>query len=114
MVGLFALLLSLAACHKPRSVDLDVLAIHEDLKRNLPIGSTRQQVEAYLDQKKVSHSYSGQDYPTPEYKNAEVAWFLIPDQDHNIVQTEVQAIFHFDPTGTRMIGFGLKAMYKGP
>ncbi len=95
-------------------MDRDILAIHDDIKKNLPIGSTRQEVEAYLDQKRISHSYHGQNETNPEYKNAEVALFLIPNQEHNIVQEDAQAIFHFDATGTKMIGFGVKGVFKGP
>jgi len=86
----------------------DVAAIYRDIKNNLPVGLTREQVKAFLDERKIPHSAIGEMPASPELKNTEVASIRAKEG------SDIQIVFHFDHSGTKLSGIMLKALYARP
>jgi hypothetical protein len=52
----------------------DVAAVKRDIQEHLPVGSSRGAVEAYLDQRKIPHSYFGEIKDLPNTSTVIARW----------------------------------------
>jgi hypothetical protein len=103
-----------------REVKVTVPQVDHDIRDHLPIGSSRAEVETYLNDKKIWHVYVNE--PTHgvhnnceddgERNNCEVA--TIYDAAHGgLVRTDIQIFFNFDKK-LKLISCSLKESYTGP
>ncbi len=98
---------------KNRWTRVTVAQVEADTRRHLPIGSPRQQVAAYLDARKIVHSFLGGDLyqNTPDY-NCEVA--LIPQTaSSGLITTDIQIISKFD-NAMKLVSYTVREINKGP
>ena len=97
---------------KPRT---DVASTERDIKEHLPIGSPRAQVTAYLDERKLQHSYTStlKELPDYRYKHTEMA--IIRDvSKQSLFRTDIQIEFRFDDSDQRLLGYSVKEIVTGP
>ena len=114
-VGVLALLAVIAFRGRHAKTKLDVTAIERDIHEHLPIGRSRAEVAAYLDERKIQHSYTGElkDVPGYRYNHSEVA--IIHDiSQSGILKSDVQIIFKFDEADAKMISYSVKEIVTGP
>jgi hypothetical protein len=90
-----------------------VAQVKADLDQQLPLGSPREDVAAYLDARKIVHEYYGADiYKNTKYYNCEVA--LLPNTASSwLVTTDIQIVFRFD-SASRLLSYELQEVFKGP
>ena len=87
--------------------------VDADIKEYVPIGSSREQVAAYLDAQKIVHSFLGGDlYQNTADYNCEVA--LVPHAaSSGLVTTDIQIVFRFDQA-MKLESYNLREIHKGP
>jgi hypothetical protein len=92
---------------------ITVEQVKTDLDQQVPVGSPRKEVAAYLDARKIAHEYYGADiYKNTKYYNCEVA--LLPNTASSwLVTTDIQIVFRFD-SASRVLSYGVQEVYKGP
>jgi hypothetical protein len=98
---------------KNRWTRVTVAQVEADIKQHVPIGSPREQVTAYLDAQKISHSFLGGDLyqNTPDY-NCEVA--LIPHTaSSGLITTDIQITFEFD-NAMKLVSYNVREINRGP
>jgi hypothetical protein len=90
-----------------------VAQVESEIGHNISVGSSRTQVDSYLDQKKIPHSFYGDaNYKGTEYYNSEVA--LVPKTaSSEFVTTDIQIIFRFDPN-MKLVSHEVHEVYTGP
>ncbi|SRR5260370_37557949 len=108
-----ACLLVSGACRE-QSVqsNVDVTAVDKDIREHLPIGSSRADVAAYLDQRKITHSYVRDLKESPENSHTEMA--MIRGNANQIVRQDIQILFKFDNTDTKLVNYSVRPIFTGP
>jgi hypothetical protein len=90
----------------PVKPDQYVADTEKDLREHLPVGSSRSDVAAYLDQRGIEHSHIGSN-------QIEVA--MIRDiAKGGLVRTDIQIVFKFDGTDTRLVSYSVHEVLTGP
>jgi hypothetical protein len=94
-----------------RRVRVTVTQVEEDIRNHLPVGSTRENVAAFLDRRKLPHSYKGEDAYDPD-RNCEVA--LVPNTATRWpFRTDIQIHFYFDKQ-MKLASYSVKEFQTGP
>jgi hypothetical protein len=76
-----------------------------ELRHDLPVGTTREQIDLYLTQRKIGHSYSASD---------NTIYGLIPDVKKGPLSSQsIQVIISLDAQ-QRLKGLEVKSIYTGP
>ena len=89
-----------------------VAQVDSDIRDHLPIGCSRQEVVAYLDQKKIGHSYVDELKESPEYNHTEMA--LIRGASRTwLIRGDIQILFRFDEGG-KLASYSVKEIFTGP
>jgi hypothetical protein len=116
VIGLIILVLAsvlvFLKTHKRSYVRTTLHEVDADIRSHLLIGSPRDAVVAYLDQKGIGHTYVGESKESPEYNRTEIA--LIRDASYTWpVRTDIQIIFVFDGQD-RLSQFSAGEIFTGP
>jgi hypothetical protein len=91
---------------------ITVQQVQDQIRQNLVIGSTRNQVEAYLEAQRIPHSYVNQSPAGPEYSRIESA--LIADSSSTrLVRGDIQIVFRFDDHD-KLTQYTVKEIFTGP
>jgi hypothetical protein len=93
-------------------VTTDVARVEADIREHLPMGSSRADVESYLDQRGISHSYVAELKEAPELNHTETA--MIRESSRTwLVRGDIQILFKFDGHG-KLIKHSAKEILTGP
>jgi len=79
-------------------VATDIPNVEREIRDDLPKGTPRSQVEAYLDAKGIQHSYVDQSKEAPEYTRTEMAMIRGASRSW-LVRGDIQILFKFDENG---------------
>jgi hypothetical protein len=91
----------------------DVASVERDIRDHLPIRSSRSEVSAFLDQRKIPHSYVGELKEIPENGHTEQA--IIRDVSRKgILKSDIQILFKFDVTDSRLLSYSVREIVTGP
>ena len=99
-----------------------VSSVEKDIRENLPIGSSKAEVTAYLDARKIPHSWLRQGEIAPDGN------VVIPDShtEQGIVRdvrkegfifkifVSIQMDFKFDDSDSKLVNYSVREVYKGP
>lgn len=91
----------------------DVASVQKDIREHLPIGSSRAEVSAFLDQRKISHSHVSQVPEAPENSHTEMAMIRGVSENGGI-RGDIQIVFKFDDTDTKLVGYSVREIFTGP
>lgn len=117
------LVLVLAGCTAPKleNPGVTVQSVEKDIQDHLPIGSSKADVFAYLDQRKFPHSWlqkGGQISPDGQsviFPNRHTEAALIRDvRMDGMVRTDIQIFFKFDDSDSKLINYSVREIYTGP
>lgn len=90
----------------------NIAQIEKDIREHLPVGTSKTEVEAYLDQRGVPHSYTAESKGNPEYQHTEAA--LIRGTSRTwLVRGDTQILFKFD-SQDRLIDYKVQEIFTGP
>ncbi len=90
----------------------DIAQFEKDIRERLPIGTPRTEVEAYLDQRAVPHSYTAESKEFPEYQHTEAAMIRGTSRTW-LVRGDTQILFKFD-NQDRLIDYKMQEINTGP
>lgn len=96
--------------HRSRSyVRVTTSELESEIKKDLPLGSTKEEVSSFLDSRGIGHAYAG---ASPQFKNTEIA--LVRNAAyHWPIRTDIQILFTFDKN-SRLSSFTVKEINTGP
>ena len=106
--------LATALIHKTNRVEvrIDVAKVEKDVRDHLPVGTSRAQVESYLDQRRIEHSYIERSSGSPEYDRTEMA--IIRDASQSwLIRGDIQLLFKFDEQG-KLTHYSVRQIFTGP
>ena len=93
----------------------DVATVQKDIHDHAPIGSSRASVEAYLDQRKIGHSYIEELKELPNYAYAHTETAMIRDVwEEGIIRSDIQVLFKFDVSGPKLVNYTVREINTGP
>jgi len=100
----------------------DVTTVENDIRTHLPVGSSKADVIAYLDQRKIGHSWleEGKVSLTGNVvvSNSHTEVALIPDVRKEgfsfKVIVSIQINFKFDASDSKLVSYSVREVYKGP
>jgi hypothetical protein len=96
---------------QPKSTT-DIAGVEKDIREHLPVGTSRTEVEAYLDQKRLPHWYTAESNKFPEYQHTETA--MIGGTSRTwLVRGDTQILFKFDAQD-RLIDHKMQEIFTGP
>jgi hypothetical protein len=106
--------LAAGTIHKIRQpkATTDFAQVERDIREHLPVGTSRTEVEAYLDQKEVPHSYTRESKEFPEYQHIEAAMIRGTSRTW-LVRGDTQILFKFD-NQDRLIDYKVQEIFTGP
>lgn len=114
------LLTVLAACfvvtgcqHKQIQMHNDASQLRKEIEANLPIGSSRADVIAFLDKKEITHSHVGALPESPDASNTEMA-MIRGESTSGSARRDVQIIFKFDTSDSKLQSYTVKEIFTGP
>jgi hypothetical protein len=90
----------------------DIAQVEKDIREHLPIGTSRTDVEAFLDQKGMPHSYTGESTQFPEYLHTEAAMIRGTSRSW-LIRGDTQILFKFD-NQDRLIDYKVQEIFTGP
>jgi hypothetical protein len=92
--------------NNPGKPDQYIADTEKDLREHLPVGSSRSDVAAYLDQRGIQHSHIASN-------QTEIA--MIRDVTKGgLVRTDIQIVFKFDGTDTKLVSYSVHEVFTGP
>jgi hypothetical protein len=91
----------------------DVASVQKDIREHLPIGSSRAEVSAFLDQRKISHSHVSQVPEVPENNHTEMAMIRGVSENRGI-RGDIQIVFKFDDNDAKLVGYSVREIFTGP
>jgi hypothetical protein len=91
----------------------DVASVQQSVREHLPIGSARSAVVAYLDARHIVHSHVGETSDTPENSHTEMA-LIRGESPSGLVRKDIQVLFKFDATDSKMVSFSVRELFTGP
>jgi hypothetical protein len=93
----------------------DVATVQKDIHDHLPIGGSRAAVEAYLDQRKIGHSYVGELKGLPNYVHSHTEMAMIRDvSEEGIIRCDIQILFKFDDSDSKLVNYRAQEICTGP
>lgn len=106
--------LAAALIHKADRVEIriDVAKVEKDIRDHLPVGTPRAQIESYLNQRRIEHSYVERSPGSREYDRTEIA--IIRDASQSwLVRGDIQLLFKFDEQG-KLTNYSVQQIFTGP
>jgi len=99
-----------------------ISTVENDIRAHLPTGSSRADVTAYLDQRRIPHSWLQKGEVSPDGQivipNSHTEIGIIPDArtDGFIFKifTSIQMEFKFDDSDSRLVSYSVREVYEGP
>jgi hypothetical protein len=79
----------------------------------MPVGSSRLEVTAYLDQRGIQHSHIGEIKQFPESNRTETA-MIRNTAKSGLIRTDIQLVFKFDDTDTKLVSYSVREILTGP
>jgi hypothetical protein len=123
---MIAVAIFVTAC-KSHPALTDASSVESDIRAHLPIGSSKAKVDAYLDERKIRHSWliSGDQFPgNPSIDpntglpipNGPTEEGVIDNAQTNffIIKTGIAIDFKFDATKSKLVGFTVNELLTGP
>jgi hypothetical protein len=106
--------LAVAIMHKIRQPEAttDITQVEKDIGEHLPAGTPRKDVEAYLDQRGIPHSYTAESKEFPEYRHTEAAMIRATSRTW-LIRVDTQILFKFD-NQDRLIDYRMHEFATGP
>ena len=93
-------------------VKVDVAKVEKDVREHLPIGTSRADVESFLNERRIQHSFVERSWPGPEPSPKELA--LIPDSSSSwLTRGSIQLVFDFD-NHDKLVRYSVKEIFTGP
>jgi len=100
---------------------VDVSVVENDIRAHLPIGSSKADVIAFLDQRKIAHGPLQKAETSPDGKtvipnsHTEIAIIRDVRRDGFIFKTtiSIQIEFRFDDTDSKLLEYTVHEIYKG-
>jgi hypothetical protein len=93
-------------------VIIDVAKVEKDLHEHLNVGASRAEVESYLDQRGIQHSYIAQSMARPEDSRTELA--MIRESSRSwLVRGDIHIVFKFDDR-EKLTHYSVTEIYTGP
>jgi hypothetical protein len=90
----------------PLKPDQDVASTEKDLREHLPVGSPRSDVVAYLDRRGIEHSHiAANQTEMSMIRGVAKNW---------LVRTDIQIVFKFDDTDTKLVSYSVREILTGP
>ena len=87
--------------------------VDADIRQNLPIGSTKANVDTYLDTHNIVHKYYGLDTDKNEkFYRCEVA-LVLDTASHWLITSSIQIVFRFD-NDMRLLSYDVQEINTGP
>jgi hypothetical protein len=87
--------------------------VDADIRQKVPIGSTRENVIAFLDARNIAHTYYGSE-SDKNYKFYRCEVALVRDTaSHWVITSSIQIVFRFD-NDMRLASFELQEINTGP
>jgi hypothetical protein len=112
LVVLTGLIIGMIYRTRRAKTTVDVTSVEKDIRDHISLGSSKGEVESYLDQRGIQHSYIDQSKGAPEYERTETA--MIRGASHEgLVRRDIQILFKFDDQG-RLIHYTVKEILTGP
>ena len=90
----------------------DIAQVEKDIRERLSVGTSRTEVEAFLDQKAMPHSYTGESKQFPKYEHTEAAMIRGTSRTW-LVRGNTQIRFKFD-NQDRLIDYKVREINTGP
>lgn len=105
-------------CHTMKDTT-NVKTVNDNIRAHLPIGSSKDDVVAYLDQRAIPHSWLKPGELSPD------GTFLIPNshtergvirdvRSDGVVSTSIQIDFKFDDSDSKLVNFTVQEVFRGP
>jgi hypothetical protein len=108
----FSFIAFLLGCHQSKSDDLTVKQWNDLINQSLPKGSSRSEIEKFLDQRGIEHSYVEKSN-FPEEANSVIALVRAKDKNGIVKKVGIQLKFKFD-VDQRLVSFESKEVFTGP
>jgi hypothetical protein len=94
-------------------------SVENDIRTHLPIGSRESDVIAFLDQRKIPHSWAKRPMVVPDDSivtpNIHFENGLIRDvRTDGVVITSIQIEFKFDDSDSKLVNYSVREVYTGP
>lgn len=96
---------------QPRATT-DITQVEKDIREHLPTGTSRTEVEAFLDDRGVPHSYIAESKGSPEHQHTEMAMIRGTSRTW-LVRGDTQILFEFD-NQDRLIDYKVREIFTGP
>lgn len=101
---------------------INISTVESDIRAHLPIGSSKAEVVAFLDQRKIRHTWLQKAEGASNGKTAfpnrhtEVAWISNVRKEGFFFKTyvSIQIEFKFDDTDSKLVSHSVQEVYKGP
>jgi hypothetical protein len=94
------------------SVIVSVADVERGIREHLSIGASRSQVESYLDERRIRHSYT--DHSAAGTESTRIESALIPDSSRTwLVRGDIQIVFKFDEQD-KLTQYSVKEIFTGP
>ena len=93
-------------------ITTDAAKVYRDIRDHLPIGSSRADVAAYLDQRGIPHSYVADSKEVPEYAHMEMAMIRAASRGW-LIRGDIHIVFHFDDQD-RLSKYEVTEIFTGP
>jgi hypothetical protein len=95
-----------------RKQEISVDQTKKDIRDHLPVGSSRQEVSTFLDERKITHSHVGEIKGSPESSRTEMA--LIRDVSTVVlIRKDIQIVFRFDETDSKLVSYSVQEVLTG-
>jgi hypothetical protein len=79
------------------------------------MGSSRADVEAYLDQRKIGGSYIRELKELPNYEHSHTEAAMIRDvSEGGIIRSDIQILFKFDDSDSKLVNYTVREILTGP
>jgi len=113
VIAAVAILAVVACKERNAKTTVDVASVNKDIREHLPIGSSRLDVEAFLDQRQIGHTHIGELKDSPENRHTEIALIRGVSQSL-LVRGDIQILFKFDETDSKLISYKIQEVFTGP
>jgi hypothetical protein len=91
---------------------IDVANVEKDIRDHISVGTSRAEVESYLDQRGIQHSFVEQSKGAPEFSRTEMAMIRGASRTR-LVRGDTQILFKFDERD-RLAHYTVQEIFTGP
>jgi hypothetical protein len=117
-----ALILAVGCGCKTMKDKITVVTVENDIRASLPIGSSKADVIAFLDKRKISHSWDKTGKVLPDGRfvipDSHTETALIPDvrKEGSLfkIVVGIQIDFKFNDSDSKLVSYSVHEVYTGP